>query len=293
MATSKAGIGSSLAAGWGAARKRGRVLPEHCTKALATGYGGFHVRQPADSLPAAGAAVEVASAPDRRLLRMHVLIVEDDSPLAESIATAMRACGWRPDVSPRGEPVPASLLQDAYDVLVLDIGLPGIDGLETLRRVREQGSLLPVLMLTARDAVDDRVLGLECGADDYLVKPFALSELLARLRALVRRHELRRSETLILSTLRFDAGARRAQVDGRPVHLSERECIVLQYLMLKTGRIVAREQLAALVPGWDAGTSDNALELLISRLRNKIEPGGVRLRTVRGLGYLLEPAAPA
>jgi two-component system response regulator TctD len=224
---------------------------------------------------------------------MHVLLVEDDSPLAESIATAMRAQGWRPDISERGEPVPASLLQDAYDALVLDIGLPGIDGIETLRRVREQGSLLPVLMLTARDAVADRVRGLECGADDYLVKPFALSELLARLRALVRRHELRRSEILILSALRFDAASRRAQVDDRPIHLSARECIVLQYLMLKTGCIVSREQLAALVPGWDAATSANALELLISRLRAKIEPGGVKLRTVRGLGYMLEPAFPA
>lgn len=223
---------------------------------------------------------------------MHVLIVEDDSPLAASIAAAMRARGWRADVSERGEPVPASLLQDEYDALVLDIGLPGIDGLETLRRVREQGSTLPVLMLTARDAIDDRVRGLECGADDYLVKPFALSELLARLSALVRRHDLRRSETLILSALRFDAAARRAHIDGEAIHLSARECIVLQYLMLKTGRVVARDQLAALVPGWDAGTSDNALELLISRLRAKIERGGVRLRTVRGLGYLLEPAAP-
>jgi two-component system, OmpR family, response regulator len=221
---------------------------------------------------------------------MHVLIVEDDSPLAESIAMAMRERGWRVDVSDRGEPVPASLLQDAYDVLVLDIGLPGIDGMETLRRVREQGSLLPVLMLTARDAVEDRVVGLECGADDYLVKPFALSELLARLRAIVRRHALRSSETLILASLRFDAAAQRAQIDDRSIHLSLRECIVLQYLMLKTGQIVPRDQLAALVPGWGASTSNNALELLVSRLRSKIEPAGVRLRTVRGLGYLLEPA---
>ena len=224
---------------------------------------------------------------------MHILLVEDDSPLAESIASAMRAQGWRADVSAHGEPVPASLLQDDYDALVLDIGLPGIDGLETLRRVREQGSFLPVLMLTARDSIEDRVSGLELGADDYLVKPFALRELLARLRALVRRHELRRSETLVLSALRFDASARRAHIGDRPIHLSARECIVLQYLMLKTGQVVPREQLAALVPGWDAATSDNALELLISRLRSKIEPGGVRLRTVRGLGYLLEPAAPA
>jgi two-component system OmpR family response regulator len=224
---------------------------------------------------------------------MHNLLVEDDAPLAESIATAIRARGWRADVSATGEPVPASLKQDEYDALVLDIGLPGIDGLETLRRVREQGSFLPVLMLTARDGVDDRVLGLEGGADDYLVKPFAITELLARLRALVRRHELRRSETLVLSALRFDATARRASVGDREIRLSARECIVLQYLMLKTGQIVARDQLSALVPGWDAATTDNALELLISRLRAKIEPGGVRLRTVRGLGYLLELSSPA
>ena len=224
---------------------------------------------------------------------MHILLVEDDAPLAESIAEAMRSRGWRADVSASGEPVPGSLRQDDYDALVLDIGLPGIDGLETLRRVRDQGSYLPVLMLTARDGVDDRVLGLEGGADDYLVKPFALSELLARLRALVRRHEMRRSETLVLSALRFDAGARRAYVHDHPIRLSARECIVLQYLMLKTGKIVARDQLAALVPGWDAGNSDNALDLLMSRLRAKVEAGGVRLRTVRGLGYLLELATPA
>ncbi len=223
---------------------------------------------------------------------MHVLIVEDDLPLADSIAQAMRAQGWRVDLSTRGEPVAASLQQDEYDVLVLDIGLPGIDGLETLRRVRAQGSVLPVLLLTARDTVEDRVLGLETGADDYLVKPFALDELLARLRALVRRHDVRQGETMVLSALRFDASARRAMVGDRPVHLSARECVVLNYLMLKTGRIVSREQLAGLVPGWDAATSDNALELLVSRLRAKIEPAGVRLRTVRGLGYTLELASP-
>ncbi|MBQ1763520.1 MAG: response regulator transcription factor [Aquincola sp.] len=222
---------------------------------------------------------------------MHILLVEDDAPLAESIAAAMRAQGWRADVSPRGEPVPASLKQDPYDVLVLDINLQGIDGLETLRRVREQGSFLPVLMLTARDGVEDRVRGLELGADDYLVKPFALTELLARLKALVRRHELRRSEHLVVAALHYDGLTREARIGDKPVKLTAREGIVLQYLMTKTGQIVQREQLAALVPGWDAGTSDNALELLISRLRSKIEPGGVKLRTVRGLGYRLEPDA--
>ena len=223
---------------------------------------------------------------------MHVLLVEDDAPLAESIASVLRGQGWRVDVTDRGEPVPHSLQHDSYEALVLDIGLPGIDGLETLRQVRDNGSTLPVLMLTARDAVEDRVTGLECGADDYLVKPFSPSELVARLRALTRRHELRRMESMVMASLRFDSAARRAFVDGQPIHLSAREGIVLQYLMLKTGQIVSREQISTLVPGWDASTSDNALELLVSRLRAKIEPAGVRLRTVRGLGYLLEPASP-
>ncbi len=224
---------------------------------------------------------------------MHVLLVEDDAPLAESVAHAMNARGWRCDISDRGEPVPASVQRDNYDALVLDIGLPGIDGLETLRRVRAQGSVLPVLMLTARDAIEDRVQGLEAGADDYLVKPFALPELLARLHALARRQTLRQSQTLELAQLRFDTVGRRGYIGDQPLHLSARECIVLQYLMLKTGQVVAREQLTGLIPDWAPGATDNALELLMSRLRAKIEPAGVRLRTVRGLGYLLEPAAPA
>jgi two-component system response regulator TctD len=181
-----------------------------------------------------------------------------------------------------------SLQKDDYDALILDIGLPGIDGIETLRRVREQGSLLPVLMLTARDTLEERVHGLEVGADDYMVKPFAAQELVARLRALTRRHENRQAEVMSVGDLRFDPRALSAWVDGQAVHLTPRESQLLQYLMLKAGRVVPRDQLVALVPGWNAGTSDNALELLVSRLRAKVEAAGVRLRTVRGLGYLLE-----
>jgi len=221
---------------------------------------------------------------------MLILLVEDDEPLAASISGALQAQGWRVDVSSRGEPVPLSLQRGDYDVLILDIGLPGIDGLETLRRVREQGALLPVLMLTARDSLEDRVHGLDIGADDYMVKPFAPTELVARLRALTRRHENRQAEMLKLGDLRFHAKALRAWVHEQPVNLSARECTVLQYLLLQAGRIVPREQLVALIPGWSGATSDNALELLVSRLRGKIEPGRVRLRTVRGLGYLLEAA---
>lgn len=221
---------------------------------------------------------------------MHILLVEDDEALATSVAGALQAQGWRVDTSARGEPVPRSLAQDAYDLLVLDLGLPGIDGLETLRRVREGGWLQPVLVLTARDSVEDRVAGLEGGADDYMCKPFAPAELVARLRALVRRHENRRAGVLALAALRFDVQGMRAAIGAQALSLSARESSVLQYLMTRAGQVVSREQLMALVPGWAGATSDNALELLLSRLRAKIEPAGVRLRTVRGLGYLLEAA---
>lgn len=221
---------------------------------------------------------------------MNILLVEDDETLAQSIAEAIRARGWRVDISARGEPVPKSVQQDNYEALVLDIGLPGIDGLETLKRVRAQGSYLPVLMLTARDSIDDRVLGLASGADDYLVKPFAVPELLARLQALVRRHEFRRNSVLEVASLRFDVQSRRAYNGEQPIALTARESIVIEYLMLHLGAIVARDQLSSLIPEWNASTSDNAMELLMSRLRTKIEPAGVRLRTVRGLGYLLEAA---
>jgi DNA-binding response OmpR family regulator len=223
---------------------------------------------------------------------MLILLVEDDELLANAMANALRSQGWHVDVSSRGEPIARSVQRDPYDALVLDIGLPGIDGLETLRRVREQGSMLPVLIVTARDAVEDRVLGLEAGADDYLIKPFAVSELGARLRALPRRRQHREAGTLTLATLRFDAVGQRAYVGSDPLRLSARECIVLEHLLLNVDRVVRRQQLVALVPGWAAGVSENALEILISRLRGKIEPAGVTLRTVRGLGYFLEAAAP-
>jgi two-component system OmpR family response regulator len=222
------------------------------------------------------------------LRRMRILLVEDDEILAESTARALRSQSWVVDRSARGEPVPRSLREDRYDMLILDIGLAGIDGFETLRRVRAQGSEVPVLLLTARDAVEDRVRGLEGGADDYLVKPFALSELVARARALVRRSQARVGNELRLAALRMDLEARRAFVDDEPLSLSAREWEVLSFLLARAGKIVAKEQIALSSHGWDLGVSDNAIEVCVSRLRAKIEPAGLKLRTVRGLGYLLE-----
>jgi DNA-binding response OmpR family regulator len=224
---------------------------------------------------------------------MHILLVEDDPALADSTARALRSQGWAVDVTARGEPVPLSVRQDPYDLVILDIGLPGIDGFETLRRVRAQGSATPVLMLTARDAVEDRVRGLDAGADDYLVKPFALTELLARARVLHRRAQARIDATLRLGRLKMDLDARRAFIDAQPLELSAREWSVLEYLLGRAGKVVAKEQILQAVAGWDEAISENAIEVYVSRLRAKLDAAGVRIRTVRGFGYLLEGAEDA
>ena len=224
---------------------------------------------------------------------MHILLVEDDPALADSTARALRSQGWVVDVTARGEPVPLSVRQDPYDLVILDIGLPGIDGFETLRRVRAQGSATPVLMLTARDAVEDRVRGLDAGADDYLVKPFALTELLARARVLHRRAQARIDATLTLGRLKMDLDAKRAFVDAQPLELSAREWSVLEYLLARAGKVVAKEQILQAVAGWDEAISENAIEVYVSRLRAKLDAARVRIRTVRGFGYLLEGADDA
>ena len=222
---------------------------------------------------------------------MRILLAEDDAALAESTTRALRSQGWVVDCTARGEPVPLSLREDRYDLLILDIGLAGIDGFETLRRVRGQGSAIPVLVLTARDGVEDRVRGLEIGADDYLVKPFALSELIARARALVRRSQARFSNELKMAGLRMDLDARRAWLHEEPLALSAREWEVLSFMMARIGKVIAKEQIVSASNGWDQSTTDNAVEVCISRLRAKLEPAGIQVRTVRGFGYLLEEQA--
>lgn len=223
---------------------------------------------------------------------MHILLAEDDPALAESTARALQSQGWQVDHTPRGEPVPASVKADPYDLLILDIALTGIDGFETLKRVREQGSTLPVLMLTARDAIEDRVRGLEMGADDYMVKPFALAELIARVKVLTRRHQARHGSTLSMGTLAMDLTARRAWIGTEPLELSAREWSVLEYLLGRVGHVVGKEQILQAISAWDDALSENAVEVYVSRLRPKIEPAGLRIRAVRGFGYLVEEAAP-
>jgi two-component system response regulator QseB len=216
---------------------------------------------------------------------MYVLLVEDDLPLAESVAAAMRARGWRADVSARGEPVPASVQQDVYDVLVLDIGLPGIDGLETLRLVRAQVSTLPVLMLTARDAVSDRIGGLDSGADDYLIKPFHLGELAARMRALTRRAAGRSAPLIEHGGVSLDPAKHEVRVAGEPVNCSPREFAILHALMERPGQVWSRAQLEERIYGWDDERDSNAIEVHLHHLRRKLPPEYIV--NLRGVGWHL------
>ena len=219
---------------------------------------------------------------------MRVLLIEDDAAIADSVSKALKSQGHLVDWARRGEPVENTVERDRYDAMILDIGLPGIDGFEVLRRVRNGGNPVPILILTARDAVEDRVHGLELGADDYLVKPFALVELLARVRALARRKQASLDRKMVHGGLVLDKDSRRVWLGETPLDISVREWALLEFLMNRIEKVVSKEQLRQAVCNWDEDLTDNAIEVCISRLRAKLEPGGVKIRTVRGFGYMLE-----
>jgi two-component system OmpR family response regulator len=224
---------------------------------------------------------------------MRLLIVEDDAPLASGLSRILEAEGHAVDVTSRGEAAVAAASQERFDLVILDIGLPQMDGFEVLRRLRAKqsdngGGPVPVLVLTARDAIEDRVRGLDLGADDYMVKPFAMPELTARVRALLRRSQARGGPRMVHGPLTLDTVARRAFLKGEPLELAAREWAVLEVLLAKVEKIVSKEAIIQAVAGWDDDLSPNAIEVYVSRLRSKLEPAGVRIRTVRGFGYMLE-----
>ncbi len=208
--------------------------------------------------------------------------------LADGLTRSLRHADYAVDCSGNGSEADHVLAAQAYDLVILDLGLPQLDGFEVLRRLRHRGSRVPVLVLTARDTLDDRVKGLDLGADDYLTKPFELPELEARVRALIRRGHSGGGSLLTHGTLSVDTAGRRALLNGEPLELSARELGVLEVLMLRTGRVVNKEQLAEQLYGWDEEVGANAIEVYVHRLRRKLEPAGVKIRTIRGLGYLLE-----
>jgi len=219
---------------------------------------------------------------------VRILLVEDDLSLGETTARALRSQNWIVDWSQNGEAVSGAVKLAVYDLVVLDVGLPGIDGFEVLRRLRSHQEAMPVLMLTARDAVEDKVHGLQLGADDYLVKPFALTELLARIQALTRRFHARQHNELILANLRLDLSAKRAFISDKPLELLPREWAVMVYLLNNSGKVVSKEQILDAISSWDESPSSNAIEVYISRLRAKLAGSGVSIRAIRGFGYLVE-----
>jgi DNA-binding response OmpR family regulator len=218
---------------------------------------------------------------------MRILVAEDDSLLAAGLVRTLTRAAHAVDHAATGNLADSALRSNDYDLVILDIGLPMIDGFEVLRRLRSRNSAVSVLILTARDAVEDRVQGLDMGADDYLTKPFSLNELEARVRVLLRRTML---PTLRLSAgrLTVDVAAKRIKIDDALVELTVREWGLLDLFLSKPGRVLSRKQIAQHLFAHDEQVASNTIEVYVSRLRAKIEPAGVKLRTIRGFGYLWE-----
>ena len=218
---------------------------------------------------------------------MRILIAEDDSILADGLSRSLRHNGYAVDAVRDGLAADSALAAQAFDLLILDLGLPHLAGLEVLRRLRARNSSLPVLILTAADSIEQRVKGLDLGADDYMAKPFALSELEARVRALTR--GAGGGATLLKhGRLVFDQTGRVAMVDEQTLDLSAREVSLLEILLTRSGRMVSKTQLVDHLCEWGEEVSTNAIEVYVHRLRKKLEPSGVKIVTVRGLGYCLE-----
>ncbi len=221
---------------------------------------------------------------------MRILIVEDDRLLGEGIQMGLRQAGWQADWVSDGLAARHALAGEPFAALVLDLGLPRLSGLEVLKGLRADGNPLPVLILTARDTPEDVVAGLDAGADDYVIKPFNLSELAARLRALVRRAAGRAASELTHGELRLDPASRKVSYAGRPVDLSAREFDLLHELLNQAGRVMTKGQIEERLYAWGDELESNAIEVHIHHLRRKLAPD--LIRTVRGVGYLIPQAVP-
>ncbi|HEX2831199.1 MAG TPA: response regulator transcription factor [Burkholderiales bacterium] len=219
---------------------------------------------------------------------MRILIAEDDEALAEALRVALMKAGYAVDRASHGAQADEALKQDVFSLVVLDLGLPRLDGFEVLRRLRRRNASLPVLILSARESAEEKVTGLDLGADDYLVKPFSVPELLARARALLRRGSASTAGVMSYGNLTFDTVGRTAAVGGRTVELSTHETSVLEFLLHRFGRIVSKEQLVEQLYNFDREVSPNAIEVYVHRVRKKLSGAGVSVRTHYGRGYRLD-----
>lgn len=219
---------------------------------------------------------------------MRVLVVEDDALLGDAVHAGLRQAGFAVDWVQEGVAADHALSTESYAVVVLDLGLPRLSGLELLRRLRQRGNAIPVLILTARDTVDDRIKGLDAGADDYLIKPFDMGELAARLRALARRASGASAPSLQVGELTLDPASHETRLRDRPVELSAKEFALLHLLMLNAGRVLSRAQIEQQLYAWGEEIESNAIEVHVHHLRRKLTPE--LIQTVRGVGYLLPRA---
>jgi two-component system OmpR family response regulator len=219
---------------------------------------------------------------------MRLLLVEDDLPLAEALLSLLVSSGHAVDCVHDGEAAKALVATEEFDLMILDLNLPELDGLSVLRHMRAEGNRAAVMILTARGAAEDRVRGLDLGADDYMAKPFDIREFEARVRSLLRRQAGLRSSTVTLGALSLDLTTRQFSGNGQVIDLPPRERALLELLVMRAGKVVAKEAIVQSVTSLEDILSDNAIEQYISRLRRRLQPLGLNLRTVRGIGYLLE-----
>jgi two-component system OmpR family response regulator len=224
---------------------------------------------------------------------MRILVVEDDTVLAAALTRALSQTAYTVDLAENGSDANSALDSAEYDLVVLDLALPKVDGLAVLGRLRDRRVRVPVLVLSARDSLEDRVKGLDAGADDYMTKPFDLPEFEARVRALLRRGQNHATNLVRHGRLELDLGARRVFHDGKPIDFSLREYAVMEILMSRQGKVVTKEQMFDRLFGWGEDVGTNAVEVCVHRVRKKLEPCGIEIRTVRGMGYLIEKAADA
>ncbi len=224
---------------------------------------------------------------------MRLLLVEDDLPLAEALMSLLVSLGYAVDCVHDGEAARDLVAAEDFDLMILDLNLPELDGLSVLRAMRAQGNRAAVMILTARGAAEDRVRGLDLGADDYMAKPFDVREFEARVRSLLRRQAGLRSSTLSLGPLSLDLTSRQFFGNGQVMDLPPRERAILELLVTRAGKVVAKEAIVQSVTSLEDNLSDNAIEQYISRLRRRLHPLGLDLRTIRGIGYLMEKGGDA